>query len=124
MIYLHDVLRRSLPYGLFIEPTGAVTLFDRGYHPIARMSPDGTRTLVPYDEWIDLPPPYRLADGSMWRHQVWIYGWGGRLPPWRDKRVRQTCEDLLRLWGVDPEERIAEIREDERRVALARRRRR
>jgi hypothetical protein len=86
-----EILRRALPYGLWIEPGGGVVAFNRRYRPIVRIgstAEDGALTRLTGDERITF------------RQQFWFYKDDN--PPWRDKDTRRRCEQVLHSFGLDP----------------------
>jgi hypothetical protein len=96
-----EICWRVYPYGAWIQPDGAVVAFNRRYRPIARIgskAEGGLRTTMRGDEWINFT------------FEGWLY----REPdlPWRSRAVRKVCEFVLREFGLDPREALAEARAD------------
>jgi hypothetical protein len=83
-------MRRELPYGVWVCGDGTLVLFNRGYAPIWKRTPDGTVTRVKTPafgkNWVKWEKQYHFFNDSN--------------PPWRNAQTRRFCEELLESFGV------------------------
>jgi hypothetical protein len=85
-----EVMRRELPYGIWIEKNGAEVLFNRDYRPIWRRRPGGNVS--------------RVRDPIGPSGEMWIYWvsqdhfYNDGCTPWHDAKSRKRCEAILAEW--------------------------
>lgn len=89
-------IKFALPYGLWrwqrADGTTVETIFNQRQQAIASRV-DGVR--LETSEY----PPYKT------RPVLCFYGVNtNRNYPWRDRAVREDCRNILRKWGIDPDE--------------------
>lgn len=74
------ILRKVLPYGVFIHGDGSETLFDREYKAIATRTPD--KSCV-----------YPTNETPRFERQAWFYDDGGT--PWSSIKSKRRCQAAL-----------------------------
>lgn len=83
------VLRRTLPYGKYIQSDGTEVFFNRRYEPIWRKAGDQVDPVDPVDP----------AERVVFIRQEWFFNDSN--PPWRNRETMAKCRDILRQLGVE-----------------------
>lgn len=77
-------MRKTLPYGQYIESDGSRVLFNRDYEPLVRVRPDGAMQDCDRHESIRFDK------------QEWFYkAETGKPAPWQDEQVLVSCIRML-----------------------------